>query len=157
MTETQLRLLATEPKAFLSQCKYHEKEIRLKQDEIQRYHDIATSITQEIKEVTTFSLTPSHKVEKACLEVVTLEGQIEKEIARLVESRQAIVEAIGLLTEQPHKLLLQARYLNQMTWEEIALMIPCSYRWTLRLHGIALRNLSQAAKEKLERSHVNSR
>ena len=63
MTYEQLLQLSIDPKRFLRRCLYHEQQIALYQEQIQHYRDIATSITQEIKEITTFSLTPSCKVE----------------------------------------------------------------------------------------------
>jgi hypothetical protein len=43
------------------------------------------------------------------------------------------------------KLLLEARYLRHAKWEEIMELLDISYRWTLRLHGIALQKISEQA------------
>lgn len=155
MTEKQLQQLADDPKQFLKRCLYHEQRITFCVEQIQHYRDIATSITQEIKEITTFSLTPSHKVENCVLEITELEEEIKAEISRLRRDIATVQEAIDFTDDELTKSLLQARYLSNMPWEEIAVHLNISYRWTLRLHGKALEALSEKAKNILK-SHVNS-
>lgn len=155
MTNEQLQQLADDPKHFLKRCLYHEQKISCYLEQIQHYKDIATSITQEIKEVTTFSLTPSHKVENAVLEITELEEEIKLEIGRLKAELSAVQEAIDLADDELAEALLQAKYLSNLTWEEIAVKFDISYRWVLRLHGKTLENLSEKAKNMLI-GHVNS-
>lgn len=145
MTEHEKAALAKDPKLFLQKCFYHELRIQEKQELIRHYREMAESITAEIKEVTTFSLTPSNKIEKCALEIVSIEEDIEREIERLRADRQLVQEAIDLLEDGSQKLLLEARYLRHVKWEEIAEKLDISYRWTLRLHGIALQKISEQA------------
>lgn len=148
MTEQQRAALAEDPKEFLKKCFYHERRIKEKQELIRHYREIAESITAEIKEVTTFSLTPSNKIEKCALEIVGIEEDIAKEIDRLRADRQLVQEAIDLLGDEDDgskKLLLEARYLRSAKWEDIMEQLDISYRWTLRLHGIALQKISEQA------------
>lgn len=148
MTETQRAALAEDPKEFMKKCFYHELRIKEKQELIQHYREIAESITAEIKEVTTFSLTPSNKIEKCALEIVSIEEDIEKEIAYLKADRRLVQEAINLLSdteEGNQKYLLEAKYLRSAKWEDIMEALDISYRWTLRLHGIALQKISEQA------------
>lgn len=148
MTEQQRAALAANPKELLKRCFYHELRIKEKQELIRHYREMAESITAEIKEVTSFSLTPSKKIEKCAIEIVCIEKDIEKEIDRLRADRQLIQEAIDLLgddDDSSKKLLLEARYLRRAKWEDIMEQLDISYRWTLRLHGIALQKISEQA------------
>lgn len=145
MTEKQRNLLIENPGEFLKSCWYHNQWIKLKLEEIRHYRDIAESITAEIKEVTTFSLTLSCKVENCVVEMVTIQEEIQKRVQELRSDLDAIQEAINLLDDESQKLLMDARYIRHMNWEEISILISCSYRWTLRLHGQALKKISEKA------------
>jgi hypothetical protein len=145
MTEQERTFLAKDPKEFLKSCFYHEQRIKEKQELIQHYRELSESITQEIKEVTTFGLTPSCKIEKCAIEIVCIEEDILKEVEALKYDRRIVQEAIDLLTDGNMKLLLEARYLRHAKWEEIMELLDISYRWTLRLHGIALQKISEQA------------
>jgi hypothetical protein len=145
MTEKQREQLAENPKEFLKSCWYHEKRIEEKQELIRHYRELAESITAEIKEVTTFSLTPSHKVENCAIEILSIQDDIRKEIEELKKDIAAVREVIDLLDDSSQKLLMEARYLRHMKWEDIMELLDISYRWTLRLHGIALQNISEKA------------
>lgn len=151
MTYEQLLQLSTDPKRFLRQCLYHEQQIALYQEQIQHYRDIATSITQEIKEITTFSLTPSCKVESCVVEITELEDKIKEQAKELYEDLESVKTAIDYSEDSQTRAILQARYLNNMTWEEIAVHFDLSYRWVLRLHGKALTEISEKAKLFLEK------
>ena len=114
-------------------------------EEIRHYRDIAESITAEIKEVTTFGLTPSCKVENCVVEIVSIQEMLQERVKELRSDLDAVQEAINLLEDETQILLMDARYVRHMNWEEIAILISCSYRWTLRLHGQALKKISEKA------------
>lgn len=145
MTEQQKAVLVEDPKEFLKKCFYHELRLKEKQELIRHYRGMAESITAEIKEITTFSLTPSNKIESCALEIVSLQEDIEKEIASLRADRKLVQEAIDLLEDGNQKFLLESRYLRSAKWEDIMEKLDISYRWTLRLHGIALQKISEQA------------
>lgn len=145
MTEEQRKLIAENPKEFLQSCRYHEQNIKIKLEQIRHYRELAESITAEIKEITTFSLTPSCKIENCAVELVTLQEEIQQEIRELRNDLTIIQEVITWIDDETQRNLLEARYIRHMTWEEIAILLDHSYRWTLRLHGIALKKISQQA------------
>lgn len=145
MTEEQRKQVAENPKDFLKCCWYHEQRIKEKQELIRHYQEMAESITAEIKEVTTFSLTPSHKIENCAIEIVSIQDDIRKEISELRKDLHIVQEVIDLLDDSSQRLLMEARYLRRMKWEDIMELLDISYRWTLRLHGIALQKISEKA------------
>lgn len=143
MTEKQKKLLAENPKDFFKSCWYHNQWIKLKLEEIRHYRDMAESITAEIKEVTTFGLTPSCKVENCVVEIVSIQEDIQKRILELRSDLDAVQEAIALLTDETQRLLMDARYIRHMKWEEIAILISYTHRRTLQIHSLALREISK--------------
>lgn len=143
MTEKQKKLLAESPVEFLKSCWYHNQWIKLKLEEIRHYRDIAESITAEIKEVTTFGLTPSCKVENCVVEIVSIQEMLQARVKELRSDLDAVQEAINLLEDETQILLMDARYIRHMKWEEIAILLSYTYRRTLQIHSKALKEISK--------------
>ena len=59
------------------------------------------------------------------------------------EKRMEIIRAVGMLENADQSLLLQLRYIDGKTWEEIAVEMHYSFRHVLRLHGYALREFAK--------------
>ncbi|MDO4301239.1 MAG: hypothetical protein Q4D26_07615 [Clostridia bacterium] len=147
MTVEQLKELAEDPKKFLNRCRHHEQRIKMKKDQIQHYRDMEYSITAAIKDIPSFGNKPTSKIENCSISIMAIEEDIQNEILEIQKDRALIRKAINLVDDEDLRQLLEARYLNELKWEEIALLLNHSYRWTLRLHGKALKNISQKAKE----------
>lgn len=143
MTEKQKKLLAENPAEFLKSCWYHNRWIKLKLEEIRHYRDIAESITAEIKEVTTFGLTPSCKVENCVVEIVSIQEMLQARVKELRSDLDAVQEAINLLEDETQILLMDARYIRHMKWEEIAILLSYTHRRTLQIHSKALKEISK--------------
>lgn len=150
MTQEDLKILSRNPKEFLSRCKWNEQRIKIRREQIQKYRDMALSITASIKDVPSFGGVPSSKIENCAVNIAELESGIEEEIKKLKDEIGIIKEAINLTKDNDLKFLLEARYLQRMNWEEIAVLLSRSYRWTLRLHGKALQEISREASLLLE-------
>ena len=143
MTEKQKKLLAENPAEFLKSCWYHNQWIKLKLEEIRHYRDLAESITAEIKEVTTFGLTPSCKVENCVVEIVSIQEMLQARVKELRSDLDAVQEAINLLEDETQILLMDARYIRHMKWEEIAILLSYTHRRTLQIHSKALKEISK--------------
>ena len=143
MTEKQKKLLAENPAEFLKSCWYHNQWIKLKLEEIRHYRDIAESITAEIKEVTTFGLTPSCKGENCVVEIVSIQEMLQARVKELRSDLDAVQEAINLLEDETQILLMDARYIRHMKWEEIAILLSYTHRRTLQIHSKALKEISK--------------
>ncbi len=143
MTEKQKKLLVENPAEFLKSCWYHNQWIKLKLEEIRHYRDIAESITAEIKEVTTFGLTPSCKIENCVVEIVSIQEMLQERVKELRSDLDAVQEAINLLEDETQILLMDARYIRHMKWEEIAILLSYTHRRTLQIHSKALKEISK--------------
>lgn len=150
MTKENLEKLAANPKAFLRSPAQLEREIKLREAEIQRYHDLAVSITQTIKPVVTFTGGPSRKIEQCVTEIVSLEEDIAEELSAFYQSVVLAKEAIRYITEPGLYNILWARYICQMSWSRVAEALECSDRWVYRQHARALKELKRIAEEKLK-------
>ena len=54
-----------------------------------------------------------------------------------------IAKLIDRVPDSLYKLVLEKRYLCFMTWERIAADMNWTYRWTLSVHGKALREVEK--------------
>lgn len=150
MTRENLEKLAANPKAFLRSPADAEQKIKLKQAEIQRYHDIAVGITQTIKPVVTFTGEPGRKVEYCVAEIITLEEEISEALSSLYQKTVNAKEAIGYIKDPGQHNILWARYICRMPWSWVAETMECSERWVYRQHARALKELKRIAEEKLK-------
>ena len=67
---------------------------------------------------------------------------MNQRIDAAVEKRKEIETVIETLEDKTLQLLLRYRYIDGMTWEQIAVKMRYDYRWVLRLHGRALERLT---------------
>lgn len=146
LTTEQLQQIADDPKEYLSRNYRIEMRIKAKRDRIEHLHNICNSTTQEIKPVVVYT-GPSKKLENCICEAIDLETEIRQEIVVLEQIQRETAEAIRLLmTNENHKVLLELRYLTGKHWEEIAVDMDFTYRWTMTLHQQALAEMRKNAK-----------
>ena len=67
-----------------------------------------------------------------------LAAEIDREIDRLVDLRRGIEAAIRTVDDSLLRELLERRYIDGDTWENIAVLMHYSYMHVCRLHGMAL-------------------
>lgn len=131
-------------KDFLNRGYQVKNQIQLKRRRIEDWRRVAESITATIKPVAAFSLMLSKKVEDCVCNIIELQEEIQEEINNLVQVERDIERAIkqGPL-DDTDRLIMEARYLNYMKWEEITVALNYAYRWVLRRHGRAIRLLAE--------------
>ena len=82
---------------------------------------------------------PTVKPEDKMLEV---EEEINQEIDHLQEVRKEVKGAISGVEDDTLRTLLEYRYLDGLTWEQVAERIPCTERWVYKLHKKALKKIN---------------
>lgn len=136
-----------EAKEFLNRGYQSRIRIRAKKERIENWRRIAESITAAIKPVAAFSSMPSKKVEDCVCNIIELQEEIQEEIDGLVQVEREIGRAITKAVEDPTlRALLEMRYLNCLKWEEIAVRLDVTFRWTMTLHRRALEEFSSKAR-----------
>ena len=135
-----------EAKEFLNRGYQSRIRIRAKKERIENWGRIAESITAAIKPVAACSSMPSKKVEDCVCNIIELQEEIQEEIDGLVQVEREIGRAITKAVEDPTlRALLEMRYLNYLKWEEIAVRLDVTFRWTMTLHRRALEEFSSKA------------
>ena len=123
-------------KRFLGQFSDNEREITRLEEEICRWESRAP------KRAGSYSHAPSHRgddrIQSAIDEIVELRNLLYDRLVDATELRRKIAQAVKSIPEQRLRLLLEYRYIDGWTWEEVATALTLDYRWTLRLHDRAL-------------------
>ena len=131
---------------FLNRGYRARERIQAKEERIESWRQIAESVTAALKPVATFSSTPSNKVEDCVCNIVDLQDEIQAEILELTQIERDIGLASSQVVEDPTlRALLEMRYLNYLKWEEIAVRLDITFRWTMTLHRRALEVFSEKA------------
>lgn len=79
--------------------------------------------------------------EHAKCKVVELERELDREIDRQVDERRLLEKAIQGVADERLRLLLEYRYFDQLSWEELAEKMNYCYQHVFRLHKQALQQL----------------
>lgn len=72
----------------------------------------------------------------------------DRQIEKLEQVRAEILQVIGQVEDNTLATLLTEYYVNDKTWEEVAVQIDKSWRWTMNLHGKALKAVEEILSNK---------
>lgn len=148
MTQADLEVIAADPRAYLRRCHRTEARIRVKEKRIARLYQVSTQITSTVKAVSAYT-GPSDKIGNCVLEIVSLQEEISSEAENLVLAERETEAAIReLVPDVTQRAVLEARYLAQMSWEQIAYEFHYAYRWTLKIHQRALNAMKTEAEKR---------
>lgn len=136
-----------EAKEFLNRGYRVQERIKAMEERIERWRLIAESITSTIKPIASFSSGPSQKIETCVCNIIELQNEIREKVEYLIQVEREIDAAIShLIDDATLKALLEMRYLNYLKWEEIAVRLDKTFRWTMTLHKKALDEFSGKAR-----------
>ena len=116
------------------------READLLEEEIQRWRSIAERTTAAIKLVPAGS-DAGRSLETAVEQINELAGQLGKRRQEAVQLRRTVETAIDGVEDDRLRNLLRMRYIDDNTWERIAVEMKCSYVHVCRLHGDSLKTL----------------
>ena len=80
----------------------------------------------------------SDKVGNTAAKIADLTAEINREIDKLADLRREIEAAVRTVDDSVLRELLERRYIDGDTWENIAVQMHYSYMHVCRLHGMAL-------------------
>lgn len=125
---------------YLKQYKTNEIEIIKLNEEIATISNMAFKITSSLSDMPKAN-SSEDKLQVAVEKLVSLQNNLADKILENINFRIHIDNIIDKLAEKRLRLLMRYRYIDGLTWENIAVKLNYDYRWVLRLHGIALSKL----------------
>lgn len=109
---------------------------------------LASKVTTTFGEERVQSIKNQSPMEEIIVKLVDLEKEVNEDIDQLIKLKAEIVETINKVDDPIYQLVLQIRYIDGKTWEEVAKSIGYDRRTIFRIHGKALKEI-----EKLKSCH----
>ena len=125
-------------KEYLRQYGQLKREVLRLIDERQRWVDLATRITPAYSDAPKGGQSGDGKIPAAVEKIVEQERRIDAKIAEMTKLLDEIEKLLGEVGNPDYRLLLELRYLQGLTWEQIAKKMHFSWPHIIRLHGKAL-------------------
>lgn len=129
-----------EKKAWLRQCAALDRDIDRLILERSRWMARATRMVPTLSDMPRGG-GERRSSEDIILRIAEIENEIDRKIDALLDQRAAVVEAITAVGDRQLREVLELRYLDGATFEEIAEEMGLSVRHVLRLHGAALEKI----------------
>lgn len=127
---------------FLEQYKTQQTIIVSCWEEVEKWKDIAHSVTGCLDGVRVQSSGNKQKMENAVISYSDIEADIQRRIAEAREIQNEIVRKIAQLKESEYY-VLHGIYILGKQFKEVAASKNKSVSWATSLHGTALANLQQ--------------
>ena len=100
------------------------------------------SIVQSLEGLNVSGTKDPHKFDR----MAELELEIDRQVDRLIDIKAEVAKEISMLSNPMHRMVLTKRYIEHMTFEQIAVEISYSYKQTCRIHGRALMKMEELWK-----------
>lgn len=139
-------------KEYLSQAFRLDQRINSKLEQVASLRKLALKATASIQVGRVSGRSERSSREEALVKMLDLEYEIDADIDRLVDLKRAMFNFVANVNHESHRMLLELRYLEEKTWEEVAETMGYELRWIYRLHGRALK---EAERELLNKSSKN--
>lgn len=127
-------------KEFLEQVRYVDRAIDSKLEQVERLRSESTKATSLVSDMPRSSSPNLQRLEDTIIKIIDLEYEINRDIDRLVDLKNAARVSINTMTSPEERMVLELRYLCYKTWPEIAETMGVSESTVYRTHGLALVN-----------------
>ena len=121
---------------FLSQGRFIDRRIEHKLEDIARMRSKLTNANAKLSDMPKGGQNTDWT--DADIKILEYEQYVGEEIKKLCDIKRQIREAIDAVDDARFRELLEMRYINNKTFEEIAVAMKYDWRWTMRLHKTAL-------------------
>ncbi len=136
----------SEIKEFLNQAYRMREFIAAREEQLALLRAAAERITPQSYEYFSKSNSGSSRERTLC-KIADLEIEITCDIGAMIEAMRQIRAAVAAVDDKTCRLLLEMRYLNFRTWEDISDQLNYSERHIYRIHNEALRQIKIPAKK----------
>lgn len=135
-------------KEYLSQAYWLDKHIDNKLTMIMSLREIATKTTGVMREEVVSHTRNVHSMQDVITKLVDLENDINADIDRLIDIKREIADTVERVEKPECRVVLEYRYLQYHSWEEIADLMSLHIRSVYRLHRQGLKAVDVILIEK---------
>ena len=129
-------------KQFLKQARYLDERINTKIAQVSSLHDLATKATATLSDMPGSPTRNTYRMEDIIIKILMLENEINNDIDHLVDLKESILAVIKAVDDEECRLLLEKRYLNFESWEDISAEMCTGIDNIYRLHNKALKKIA---------------
>ena len=129
----------SEARTYLEQAYRIDQRINSKIEQVASLHNLATKANSTLTDMPGSPNRNIHRMEDIILKIVDLENEINQDIDMLVDLKTEIMQVIKKVDDLELQTLLEQRYLNFRTWEQIAVDMGYNVRHLYRMHDKALK------------------
>ena len=130
-------------KEYLRQIAVLDAKIKRRQTEIEELKTAATHITTVFDENKVWTAGGANdKIADIVTRWVVMEQNVAEMLDQLMDLRHKIIGEIHQLTDDRYIRILEMRYVDRETFEQIAVNMQYDIRWIYRLHGYALQEFA---------------
>ena len=127
-------------KEYLQQYKFLDSRINAKCEQLERLRELSTKVSVEQGSGAHSGV--SDRVGNIVAKICDMEAEINEMIDKLLDLRVEIERAIAAVPDETLRQLLELRYINCKTFEQIAVEMYYTYQWVCVLHGRALKYIT---------------
>lgn len=125
-------------KVFLSKIKLLDTKINIKLDELKQLEDMTLKVTPAMEGEVVSGSHNQDRLGDAVAKIVDLKREINDCVDKFVELKRFFLDIIDQLNDMNQIEVLQKRYFQYKTFEQIACEMGYSYRNVCIIHGRAL-------------------
>lgn len=131
-------------KEYLSQALWLDQRINSKLEQLETLRALATKVTAKLAEekVSGGNNTKSN-IENTIAKIVDLEKEINEDIDRLVDIKAEIMDTISRVDDPIGQIILEMRYVNGKSWDEISSSLNYKDSSIFRIHSRALKEVTK--------------
>ncbi|MEY8414786.1 DUF1492 domain-containing protein [Tissierella praeacuta] len=131
-------------KEYLSQARWLDQRINSKLEQKEQLEALATRVTVNFtQEKVLGGGATTSPMEDATVKLIDLCHEINDDIDELIRLKAEILETISKVDDPVSQLLLQMRYIESKTWEEVAYALRYNNRTVFKIHGRALKEIEK--------------
>lgn len=132
-----------ETKEYLQQIGRYDRLINNKLVELAQYRSMACSVSA-VKNDERVQSSPSHDtMDKIVSKIEQMENEIDLLVDRYIDNKRTIISQIDSMSDEMTYQILFSRYVEQKTFEKMAIEMNYCYKQIIRRHGKALQEFEK--------------
>ena len=132
-----------ETKEYLQQIGRYDRRIKKKLVERAQYRSMACSVSA-VKNDERVQSSPSYDtMDKIVSKIEQMENEIDMLVDRYIDNKRIIISQIDSMADEMTYQILFSRYVEQKTFEKMAIEMNYCYKQIIRRHGKALQEFEQ--------------
>ena len=135
--------MANNVKDYLGRVYRTNEFINTKEDQLNYLRDMSVKTTSIINASGVRNSSNENKKEIILCKIVDLEQDLLTEINTVIDLNKEVSGAIKRVEDPDYRLILECRYLNHLTWSNIAEQLGFTPQWVNVLHNRALKELEE--------------